>query len=206
MASVGPFNPGVVVEGTGGNYGWTDENNGKLSDDVYAGVSAGATGTGQSNPLTFTDLGFTIPSNSAINGIVVEIEAHTYRDSVDDGFRVSATLVKNNAVTGTTKGPINLPTTTNTFTTFGNSTDLWGATLTAADVNSANFGVEIYVNNVNTSSTGSLDSIRMTVHYTPPNSGMQTAASASATSPWVDPLEALASDNVYASGTYAGGA
>jgi len=60
---------------------------------------------------------------------------------------------------------------------YGSSTDLWNATWTPADVNSATFGVRLAVKNTATvtATTAEIDSVSVTVTYTPVPSGIGSA-------------------------------
>lgn len=84
--------------------------------------------------------GFTIPADAIISGVQVQIRASV--SSPAGGERISVGLTKDaDAVSGTTKS--NPITTTVTTTTHGSSTDLWGTTLTPAEVNSDDFGLRL---------------------------------------------------------------
>ena len=75
-------------------------------------------------------------------------------------------------------------TTSDTTPTYGNSTDLWGTTLTAADVNATNFGVRLKVknNSATTTNTASVDYVSVTVYYDPiPTASVGTSGQSIAT-------------------------
>ena len=56
----------------------------------------------------------------------------------------------------------------NTYSSYGNSSDLWGETWAATDINDTNFGVVISAVADGISPTASIDYIRITVSYTIP--------------------------------------
>ena len=84
-------------------------------------------------------------------------------------------LLKAGAPVGATPGQAAGSTwsTTPTTVTYGNATDLWGTTWTAADVNNATFGVRFAAKNVGAgSATASIDSITITVTYSDDTNGI----------------------------------
>ena len=117
--------------------------------------------------------GFSIPTGATINGIVVTLQAQSYdaQGAGNNARDYSVKIVKNNTITGTDKSTLASLTPNGQFVnrTYGSSTDLWGETWTAADINNSNFGiaysaelltqaknmVQVYVRN-----------LRITVHYT----------------------------------------
>lgn len=78
-------------------------------------------------------------------------------------------LLKGGSPVGTDKAGSANWTTSDTTITYGTSTDLWGTTLTPADVNASNFGVRLKVkNNSSTwSNTAQVDYVNVTVYYYP---------------------------------------
>jgi hypothetical protein len=117
--------------------------------------------------------GFSIPTGATINGIVVTLQVRNY-DAQGAGNAARdyiIKIVKNNTITGTDKSTLAPITPDATFVnrTYGSSTDLWGETWTAADINNSNFGVaysaELNVVAKNYISV-SARNLRITVHYT----------------------------------------
>ncbi len=111
--------------------------------------------------------GFSIPAGATINGIVVTLESSIQDGQARDYF---IKIVKNNIITGDNKS-------TGTFLnvgtfasrTYGSSTDLWGTTWTAADINSSNFGLAYsveYTGFTKFFDTAFVRNLRITVHYT----------------------------------------
>ena len=69
--SQGPRNPGTTANDAAvGTTNWTNPGNGTASDNTYATVST----KGISRYLKTTNFGFTLPTSTAIAGVVVEVE------------------------------------------------------------------------------------------------------------------------------------
>ena len=86
-------------------------------------------------------------------------------------------LLKNGSAVGSNKASATTWANTGTLSTvtYGSSTDLWGTTWTAADVNDVDFGLRFVAKNVAAAtSTASIDSITITVYYTPNPDGIGT--------------------------------
>ena len=168
--SAGPRVP-TAASGTS----WTSPTNVYTSNNTYATYSVAAGGT--SNALSATGFGFTIPSTAIIRGIEVSIErkagsANTLKD--EDVYIKKASCTdpcgSDRADTGTYYG------TSDSSDNHGSSSDLWGTTLTAADINSSSFGVYYRIHNYGGSSvTASIDQITVTVTYSADTNGIGTA-------------------------------
>jgi hypothetical protein len=142
---------------------------------------AGATADGGTSAFSFIDIGedthylkvtnfgFAVPAGATINGVAVEVErrvstpgAAAVRDSV-------LRLVKGGAVVGGNKAAATNWTNSFVVASYGSASDLWGTTLTGADVNASNFGVVLSaVNHVSSDDiySAQVDFIRVTVYYT----------------------------------------
>jgi hypothetical protein len=163
-ATAGPNSPSSVVDDSStGTVAWTNPQNATNSDNVYASV---ALKNQTSHYLKATGFGFNIPSGSTINGIVVEVERYATNANITDN---SVVIVKNGNL-GTTNRAGGAWSTTEGYVTYGSSTDLWGTTWTAEDINASNFGVAISAKDTtaNKTYTAYVDHIRITVYYTPP--------------------------------------
>lgn len=112
-----------------------------------------------SDNIRLTNFTFAVPANYQIKGFEVSIK----------GFAPSATvyaqLLKGGVLVGASES-IALPTSNGTVT-LGTQTDLWGSTWLYSDVDSPNFGCEIWVN-ASAAETVSLDFAEITVFGTPP--------------------------------------
>lgn len=143
--------------------GWTNPNNSTVSDNVYSTL------TYPSN-LSSTQFGFSIPEGSTINGVEVQVERYinnwysSYADSM-------ACLIINGAPNYNSNRAV-LWTYWSRFTeetkVFGGPTDLWGMTLTPADINNGGFGFLLSPVKSGSGVTAFVDYIGMTVYYTPP--------------------------------------
>src|SRR5213075_329680 len=98
-----------------------------------------------------TNAGFSIPGGSTIDGIVCEVEVACDVSGAMQDFTVH--LTKNgSADVGSEKADATTYPTSDAYKTYGSSSDLWGATWTASDINSANFGLKFAsLNNGNVS-------------------------------------------------------
>lgn len=166
------------IGGTGSGAGWTGPTNIAVTDAVYATQSVLSLNI--STALSTSTLGFSIPAGSTINGIQVDIVRHASSgSSMDFGTTQGATGVSLSKVAGTRVGTAKNDTTlwgtTDATTTFGSAADLWGTTWTAAEVNATGFGVvmDCENNNATLARTASIDSILVTVTFTPPPSQSQ---------------------------------
>lgn len=172
MSSSGPNSPGTgSTAARGGNVGaWTNASNVLASDNSYAtGYGLSGVSPTYTNYLTATNFGFSIPSGATIDGIVVEIERKAIggvpfhiKDSI-------LSLIKGGTISGDNKASGTDWDTTETYYSYGSSSDLWGLTLTDTDVNASTFGVAL---SVGAGATGKgsaavvVDHIRITVYYT----------------------------------------
>ena len=152
--------PGTVASDSSyGTITWSNPDNAKVSDNVYA-TAVWTSGPASSHYLKATNFGFSIPTDATIIGITITKEG-SFVGSGSGSSR--ARLVKNGTVQGNTK-------TTNfgveSVITEGGSGDMWGLTLTPADVNASDFGLVLYTDmDAGASCTVSIDHITITVHY-----------------------------------------
>lgn len=116
--------------------------------------------------LRATTFGFTIPAGATIDGIKVEIEKRANDYGVED---LDVKIVKAGAEAGTDKGQTGVEwPLTDTYYTYGGTTDKWGLAWAATDINASNFGVSISANffYMEGSARAYVDHIRITVYYT----------------------------------------
>jgi hypothetical protein len=162
----GPNDAGIgFTSGFGTN--WSNPGSITADDFNYATCSLGD--GDNSRYLRGRNYGFTIPAGATINGIQVSImrrsNSNINGDSVDDDI---LRLVKNGNVVGNNlASPIDWPTSM-AVANYGGATNLWGTTWTPAEINDANFGVALLVENEsnNFNRTASVDYIQITVYYT----------------------------------------
>lgn len=117
--------------------------------------------------LKALNYGFSIPINSTIDGIKVEVEKDGNVDYSQDN---SVRIVKGGSITGDDKantdawkGPFQQE-----YVAYGGETDLWGETWTANDINNSDFGLVFSCKNTSASTFfhSAVYNIRITVYYT----------------------------------------
>ena len=92
-SDTGALSPGTIADdATVGTVAWTNPDNAKVSDNVYATVSL--IGIGISHYLKATNFGFSIPTGATINGILVEIEKKDISAAVSGGHDEYVKIVK----------------------------------------------------------------------------------------------------------------
>jgi hypothetical protein len=170
MADTGWVSPGTVVNDSSvGDYAWINPSNAKSSDDNYADFDCPADGE-DSQYLTATNFGFSVPTSSIIDGIEVSIERKldttngavtgNVRDDVVKLYNANGNLIGNNKADTVTNWP-----TSDTTVTYGGASDLWGATWSASDINDSDFGVALQAASFSFG-YGDVDHIRIKVYYT----------------------------------------
>ncbi|MBI5372105.1 MAG: T9SS type A sorting domain-containing protein [Sphingobacteriales bacterium] len=147
QSSSGPNDAGTFSNNASvGTVAWSSQGNAITSNDNYAQatVSLGLLGSANTNYLVATNYGFAIPGTAIITGIKVEVEKHYFiilglLSSVTDN---SVRLLKGGAIGGTNNALGAWPS-SDAYSTYGGSADLWGRTWSAADINNSGFGVAI---------------------------------------------------------------
>jgi hypothetical protein len=170
-ATAGPNTPDVGVEAnnTIGTVAWNNEGNITADDTNYATTVLGNSAV--SEYLQATDFDFAIPAGATINGIQVTIMRQSSSNSGNDSVQDwDLFLLKGGAIVGTDHASGNDWPTSMQPAAYGATNDLWGTTWTVAEINAANFGVALSVENEsNNTRTGSVDYIQVTVTYTLPS-------------------------------------
>ncbi|HTI91732.1 MAG TPA: T9SS type A sorting domain-containing protein [Puia sp.] len=170
---------------TGANAGaggtaWQNPNNVGTSNGNYATVDAVVSALGiittTTDYLTVTNLGLAIPSTNTICGVVVTINRRNFSllslgsSAVTDN---SILLVKGGTRVGTdhAAGAVSWPG-SSAAASYGGVSDLWGTTLTPADVNAGNFGVAISAKLVaeilSVAFSAQIDQVTVTVYSSAP--------------------------------------
>jgi len=123
----------------------------------------------KTNYLKAVNFNPAIGGSATICGIEIEIQKRAtginILTSVSDGV---VRLIKNGIIVGTNKPKSGKWPTTDTYFTYGSNSDLWGTTLTPADVNSSNFGIALSADLVGVIAllpTARINHIRMTIYY-----------------------------------------
>ncbi|KKK68280.1 hypothetical protein LCGC14_2945630, partial [marine sediment metagenome] len=134
--------PGNVVDDASvGTVAWSNPDNAKTSNDAYA-----TTGNLNvvSHYLKATNFGFSIPTGSTINGIIVEIEKWEdispfggVKDSEVKVVKSDGTIGSTNKADTVTRWPTP---DSDTYISSGTNNDLWGEVWTAEDINDIDFG------------------------------------------------------------------
>lgn len=103
-SSIGPLSPGTMADdATVGTVAWTNPNNAKVSDNVYATADV------------------------------------TTGPACDNSIK----LVKGGVISGTDLSAGAGYPTSDAYTSFGSSSNLWGLSLVPGDINASNFGVAV---------------------------------------------------------------
>lgn len=141
--TVGPNSPATVIQTSTGNISWANPTNVEASDSTDASITMAAAG-GLTETLLITNFGFAIPGSGTISGIQASIRKHATSQApfVTDNV---VQLIKGGAQQGTNNAASFDWTASYTTSNYGGSSNLWGLTLTPADVNAANFGVAVQV-------------------------------------------------------------
>ena len=169
MANTAATSPQTMssVSGPDGEV-WSSPNNAKVSDNVYASNSVNS--AKHLDYLRASNFGFAIPAGATINGIKVEIERKaSFNDSTWGHLNDhEINIIKADGTLGSTnKSAGAVWSTSESYITFGGSTDLWGETWTAGNINDADFGVSFMAKHEHILSvTGYVDHIRITIYYT----------------------------------------
>jgi hypothetical protein len=153
---------------------WSNPSNAQTSDGVMtsAGVSIGLLSSAKTNYLMATGFNFSIPTSmTSICGITVEVEkSYNLLVGILSSMKdYSVKIVKGGVISGTDKATVSGWPVSNSYTTYGGSSDLWGLSWTPSDINDASFGVAVSAQvfsgvsalNIN----ALIDHIRITVFY-----------------------------------------
>lgn len=164
----------------GGTLGWTNTSNAASSNNSYVTSSASSATVKNSYYLQATGFGFSIPAGATINGIKAEVERKAeYDDEWQWATDYLVKLVKGGTIQGNSKADTSTHwPTSDAYKTYGGESDLWGLTLTADDVNSADFGLAFSTSITSDPELGitiSVDHMRITVYYTEAASGTSGA-------------------------------
>jgi len=166
MASQGPLGAGVGANIEQGDIDWATPENITATDDAHA--TAALNLDTQSDFLEASSFGFTIADGSTIDGIVVEIERSKSGIGIIEDLSVF--IVKDGGAAGSEHAIAGAWPGTDTYQTYGSSSDLWSTTWTPAQIGAAGFGIrlKVYETGGANSATARVDFIRITVYYTPP--------------------------------------
>lgn len=171
MASEGPNSPLTGADDSSvGTVAWINPTRVTSSDNSRSNAPRSSSSS-TTHYLKATGFRFDVPYGSTIDGILVEIEKSKIGGlgSCSDN-RVS--IVKSDGSIGSTnKAAGGNWSGTDSYTSYGGSSDLWGETWTYSDINDSDFGVVIRANltvGAESSVDAAVDHIRITVYYTEP--------------------------------------
>ncbi len=172
-SAVGPQNAGTGTNVNGpGSDAWSNTSYITADDNNFATATVSNTNPRTSDYLQATNFGFSIPTGATINGIQVQImrmsSSNAGGNSLNDA---DLYLMKAGSITGSDKATGTDWPTSMGSASYGSTSDLWGASWTAEDINNPNFGVSLSAFNQSTGDTrtASVDYIQITVTYTIPN-------------------------------------
>jgi hypothetical protein len=114
--------------------------------------------------LFITVFGFAIPSGATITGIEVEVEGNGANATAANRSIAIGMTKDGTTLAGSRLATQNLPQTTDGVLTFGNSTNLFSTTLTAAEVNASTWGIMLRAGNTNTGQRA-IDRVRVRVYF-----------------------------------------
>ena len=165
-AALGPNNPGAGDGSSGSGISWSSAGNVTASDNNRA--TASLSSGNSTRYLKASNFGFNIPKGSTITGIKVEVE-RSIAGSTSGGVKDSEVrIVKSDGTLGSrnyadtgTSWPVQA---SESYAAY-NPSDIWGESLSYANINSSNFGVAISAA-ATSNRTAQVDNIRITVTYT----------------------------------------
>lgn len=171
MALSGPVFCGTGANSNdGGTTAWTNPTNVEGDTTGTAATCNISSNGGTSQLLRATNFdpitpGFAIPATATIDGVVAEIELAAANNNRH--YQHTIRLLVGGTETGDNKSTAATISNSKQFVSWGGATDVWGATLTPADVNASDFGVSLKISRSSTSATTtSASRVRMTVYYT----------------------------------------
>lgn len=151
---------------SGSSQSWINTSNAGADDGVYASFGNLPDKTiSFTNYIVITNFNFSIPFNAIITGILVETDrADSNQLTADYSIRI----VKGGSIKPTDRSKGAHYPATDTYQSYGGSSDLWGQSWSYSDINSSNFGVAIAAqrNGSGGTTAGGIDNVRITVYYT----------------------------------------
>jgi hypothetical protein len=156
----------------GGDYNFSTPSNAQVSDNSRSSASALISIlTGTTHYLKATGFNFNIPSYASICGVTVEIEGRATGLLLTAAVRDNQVrLIKSDVISGSNYAVAGDWGSADSYKQYGGAADLWGNTLTPADVNDGNFGVAISVRLIALVAalpSAEIDHVRMRIDYNP---------------------------------------
>jgi len=169
FTSVSKTGIGTNVGGPG-TIAWSNPNNITLPvGSPYATANLNTTST--TEYLQGTNYGFSIPADAIISGITVSIKRLSSLNILGVSiYDVDLKLLKNGTVAGNSNASAMGWPMLMDIATYGGTSDLWGTTWTASEINNANFGVSLSVGNPSffIPRVATVDYMQISVTYTVP--------------------------------------
>lgn len=166
---------GTAANATGvGTVAWGSATNAQGADNSTFSTTANMGLSAVSNYLKATNYGFSLPAGAVVKGVQVIIywknntsTLPLYDNEID--LVVAGTIqTASNKATG-----LQLLPTAASMTSYGSGVDMWGLSLTQADVQNAGFGVAVSVKRPTSGTSGnttaSIDAATILVYYTLPS-------------------------------------
>lgn len=142
---------------------WSSASNAKASDDLRA-TNAFEGPSALTDELQATNFGFALNEGATVLGIVAEVErSASSANKIKDW---SVKLLKGGVRSGSQRRESVTWPTTDAYTSYGGSDDLWGEEWTHTDINDSGFGLAFQASLLEGSATARVDHIRLTVYYT----------------------------------------
>ncbi len=161
-ATVGPSRPTTIGEDQSVGFESIINTSNLTDTDPETFVSA-SNNTSGTYYATTTGYGFSVPGGATINGVTADFFAW---DTGIAGTMPQIRLIKGGVISGDTKSVDTVTlTTTHQTISVGGSSDLWGLSLSSADVNASDFGLAFTINQI-AQGAARVGDLQLTVTYT----------------------------------------
>jgi hypothetical protein len=152
---------------TGAGNAWGSPGNITAEDGSNATNSAGTSDTSTvTDTLRGSTLGFALPGGATIDGIELRVRARYVVVFSGSPIISSVNLGKDDSTLATAKSPATALTTSLANYTFGSSSDLWGLSWTASEINGSTFQGLMVGTNTGFVQGFEVDAMWINVHYT----------------------------------------
>lgn len=161
-----------ATDNSTGSYDFSVPSNAQTSDNIRtSAASLISVLSANTYYLKITGFNFSIPAASSICGVSVEVESRATGVILTAAVKDNEVrLVKGGVITGNNYAKAADWPSSDGVTSYGGTSDLWGTTLTPADVNSSGFGIAIsarIIALVAALPSADIDNIRLKITYNP---------------------------------------
>lgn len=169
--SSGSSSTGWTIAGSGAtvdtdNSAWGNPSYITADDSTDSSATVGVIVGSPTDTLKGYNFGLSVPGGATIDGVMVRAQL-AYANTVSGTPTYSyANIGKDDSTLGTNKTPGYSLTTTMIDYDQGSSSDLWGLTLSAAEVNASTFQARIKCANTGNLQTARCDAMWINVYYT----------------------------------------